>query len=72
LRRLGARLVLPLRRALAVLDFPAWRQQTAALPSAGDEPGRSGTDEAGAACSPGRRRRLARRLRDENRKTVER
>jgi hypothetical protein len=72
LRRLGAGLALPLRRARAVLDFPAWRQQTAALPSAGDEPGRSGTDEAGAACSSGRRRSLARRLRGENRKTVER
>ena len=60
-RRLGVALASPCRRALAVLNFRAGRQQTA-LPSGGDELGRSGTDEAGTACSSGRRRRLARRL----------
>ena len=64
-RRLGVALASPCRRALAALNFRAGRQQTA-LPSGSDELGRSVTDETGAACSSGRRRRLAWRLKRRN------
>jgi capsular polysaccharide biosynthesis protein len=64
-RRLGVALASPCRRALAALNFRPGRQQTA-LPSGSDELGRSGTDETGAACSSGRRRRLALRFKRRN------
>jgi capsular polysaccharide biosynthesis protein len=63
-QRLGVGLASACRRALAALNFRAGRQQSAALPSGSDE--RSGTDEIGAACSSGRRRRLARRFKQRN------
>ena len=65
-RRLRVGLASSCRRALAALNFRAGRQQTAALPAGSDELARSGTDETGAACSSGRRRRLARRFKKRN------
>ena len=51
-RRLGVGLESPCRRALAVLNFRAGHQQTAALPSGSDELGRGGTDETGGNPAP--------------------
>jgi hypothetical protein len=61
-RRIGIAFVPPFRRTLAALNFPAMRRQTAALPSGGDQPGRSGTNGAAAGRSSGRRRRRGRRF----------